>query len=412
MQTSNRRIPAAPAARQFVALTVLCLLCSEIRAALPAEQQALASANVTFAFRLLNQLASEQPGTNIFISPLGAASVLHMVANGAAARTQTEMQQVLGTAGIQQGAVNRSWRALRESLNPAGTNIILTAANAIWYRKGTPIRPEFITCNQQFFGAAVEPLDFDDPRSINTMNTWASEKTKGKISGIADGLINPLTQLFLANAVYFKGKWLEPFDVSRTKDRPFHLSATGQRKIPMMEQTRKFMYRRGSGYQSVRLEYQGWSLGMFVFLPDPDSSPQKLLSIMSGDKWQRVTRPGFTERQGTVVLPRFKMQYGVELKQPLMALGLRAAFGKADFPGISEHSLFISAIRQQAFVEVNEDGTEAAAATGLAAEQSDPEMNPPKPFEMIVDRPFLFLIEDSNSGTVLFMGVMFNPAPS
>ena len=147
---------------------------------------------------------------------------------------------------------------------------------------------------------------------------------------------------------------------------------------------------------------------MYVFLPDAGSSPEKLLGIMSGDTWQRVTEPGFSEREGTVVLPRFKLEYGVELKQPLRAMGMKAAFGKADFSGISDHPLFISAVRQRTFVEVNEEGTEAAAVTEVLI-ATGIDMNPPKPFEMIVDRPFLFLIEDKQTGTILFMGVVFDP---
>jgi serpin B len=321
------------------------------------------------------------------------------------------MQQVLGTTGLAAEAVNAANKDCDQSLNNLGTNVVLTTANAIWYRKGTPVKPEFISCNQQFFGATVDALDFGDPRSSGIMNAWASEKTHGRINGIADGLIDPLTDLFLANAVYFKGKWAVPFDVKSTKDRVFHLRAGRQKQLPMMEQTRRFDYRRGSGYQAVRLRYQGWVLAMYVFLPNAGSGPEKLIGIMNGNTWQRITEPGFSERQGTVVLPRFKLEYGVELKQPLKALGMRAAFGKADFSGIADADLFISAVRQKAFVEVNEEGTEAVAATGMTI-PSGIDDDPPKPFQMIVDRPFLFLIEDQRTKTILFMGVVFDPGVS
>ena len=147
---------------------------------------------------------------------------------------------------------------------------------------------------------------------------------------------------------------------------------------------------------------------MYVFLPDAGSSPEKLIGIMNGETWQRVTKPGFRWREGTVVLPRFKLEYGVELKQPLKALGMRAAFGGADFSGISDRRLFISALRQRAFVEVNEEGTEAAAVT-MVPITSGIVTEPPKPFQMIVDRPFLFLIEDQRTRTILFMGVVYDP---
>jgi serpin B len=150
---------------------------------------------------------------------------------------------------------------------------------------------------------------------------------------------------------------------------------------------------------------------MYVFLPDADSSPEKLIGIMNGDTWQRVTKRGFMWREGTVVLPRFKLEYGVELKQPLKALGMRAAFGKADFSGVADGVLFISAVRQRTFVEVNEEGTEAAAVTGMPQSHGS-HIDPPKPFQMIVDRPFLFLIEDQQTKTILFMGMVFDPGAS
>jgi serpin B len=150
---------------------------------------------------------------------------------------------------------------------------------------------------------------------------------------------------------------------------------------------------------------------MYVFLPDADSSPERLLSIMNGDKWQRVTLPGFSEKKGTLVFPRFKLEYGVDLEKPLRALGLRHAFEAADFSGMSSMPLFISEALQRTFVEVNEEGTEAAAVTVMDI-ASGIELNPPKPFEMIVDRPFLFVIhhfDRDGAGSILFMGVVFDP---
>ena len=227
---------------------MLCLLGFGLHAASPADQQKLASANIGFAFKLLRQLAKDQPGTNIFISPYSASAVLQMACNGARGQTKTEMQQVLGTTGMAAESLNAAKKDCDRSINSQGTNVVLTAANAIWYRKGTPVKPAFISCNQQFFGATVGALDFDDPGSVGIMNAWASDKTHGRINGIADGLINRLTELVLANAVYFKGRWEEPFDVKGTKDQVFHIRAERLKRVPMMEQTRTFTYRRGSGY--------------------------------------------------------------------------------------------------------------------------------------------------------------------
>jgi serpin B len=406
--TMNKTDSPLASSRRFVITAVLCLLCFGLHGASTADQQKLASANIGFAFKLLKQLAKDQPCTNIFISPYSASTVLQMACNGAAEQTKTEMQQVLGTTGLTAEAVNAANKDCNWALNNLGTNVVLRAANAIWYQKGTPVKPAFIACNQQFFGATVDALDFDDPRSVGIMNAWASEKTHGRINRIADGLVNPLTELVLANAVYFKGKWEEPFEVKSTKDRVFHLQTGRQKQALMMEQTREFTYRRGSGYQAVRLRYQHGDIAMYVFLPNAGSSPEKLIGIMNGDAWQRVTKPSFMWRQGTVVLPRFKLEYGIELKQPLKSLGMRAAFGKADFSGIADLGLFISAVRQRTFVEVNEEGTEAAAAT-VVPQSRGIERAPPKPFQMIVDRPFLFLIEDEITRMILFMGVVYDP---
>jgi serine protease inhibitor len=376
------------------------------------DQEALSAANNGFAFKLLKQLAKDQPVANIFISPYSASTVLQMVGSGATGQTKTEMQQVLGTTGLSSDAVSTANKEIAQSLNSGNTNITLTTANAIWYQQGAPMKPEFIARNQKFFGSTVAPLNFADPHSVDIINAWANEKTHGKISRIADGMIDPIyTRLFLANAVYFKGKWADPFDAKDTKDRPFHLRSGSQKDVPMMTQTKTFTYRRGTGYQAVRLPYEDENLAMYVFLLDTNSNPEKLIGIMNGDTWQRVTKPGFSEKEGTVVLPKFKLEYSVELEQPLQALGMKMAFNptNADFSGIAPQ-LFISAARQKTFIEVKEEGTEAAAVTGMVVPVAGGiEMPRPIPFQMIVDRPFLFLIEDKPTGTIIFMGVMFDP---
>jgi serine protease inhibitor len=408
-------VTAAAHSYRLVALIAMLFLTPAISAAPVAEDHLVASANTGFAFKLLKQLAKDQPGNNIFISPFGVSTVLQMAGNGAAGQTKAEMQQVLGTTSLIQAVVNTGSRDINQYLNTSDTNNILTIANAIWYQKGIPAKPDFLSCNQQFFGATVAPLDFTNVNAhpVDVINSWASEKTHGKITHIADGMMSPPPDLFLANAVYFKGKWEDPFDRGSTKDRAFHLRNGGQKQVPMMEKSRKFTYRRGSGYQAVRLPYEGWNLSMYVFLPDPGSGPEKLVGIMTGDKWERVTRPGFEDRDGTVVLPKFKLEYSVGLEKPLKALGMNVAFnpfGAADFSGISSRSLYISAVQQLTFVEVNEEGTEAAAVTGMAVPMSSgPEPPPPPPFKMIVDRPFLFLIADEPTGTILFMGLIFEP---
>jgi serine protease inhibitor len=379
------------------------------------DMEKLAAANNAFAFKLLKQLAAEQTNANIFVSPYSAATALQMAGNGAGGQTKTEMEQVLETSGISAAMLNSASKAATDLFNSKDTNIILTTANALWYRQSAHIKPDFLETNQKFFSSTVKPLDFGNvPAAEAEINQWASDQTHGRITGIANGMIDPVyTDLVLANAIYFKGKWLDPFDTTLTKERPFHPATGAEKILPMMEMSKTFTYRKGSGYQAVRLPYMGGDLAMYVFLPDSGSSPANLLQIMNGDKWRRVTMPGFSEHDGFVVLPKFKMENTLELNQPLEALGMKTAFDakKANFSGMFNDQHFISEVRQKAFVEVSEEGTEAAALTAIAVlAGAMPEMNPPKSFEMIVDRPFLFAIVDARSEMILFMGVIFDPA--
>jgi len=395
-------------------VALLVLLAGFHRAwAAPADRP-LAAADNAFAIKLLQQLAKDQPASNIFISPYSAATVLQMVASGAAGQTRVEMEQVLGTTGWPPDAVGAASKKVSELLQSGNTNVILTMANAIWYRQGSPVKPEFIAHNQRFFGCTLGTFNVNDPHAKDALNAWASDQTHGRITEIADDNLFAvdLPRLFLANAVYFKGKWSDPFQVEDTKERPFFLRGGGQKTMPMMTQSKTFTYRRGTGYQAVRLPYEGENLAMYVFLPDTNSSPEKLLGILNGDKWQRITKPGFSQKEGTLVLPKFKLEYRVELGEPLKSLGMKRAFGNSlqpDFSGIAP-GVGISAALQKTFVEVDEAGTEAAAVTGIMmADVSAMPMPPPHPFQMIVNRPFLFLIEDNLSGTILFLGAVFDP---
>jgi serine protease inhibitor len=374
----------------------------------------LAAANNTFAFKLLKQLADRNSTENIFVSPYSAATALQMAANGAAGQTKLEMERVLETTNLYSQELNAASKAAADLLNPKDTNVILNTANALWYRQTAQIKPAFLEANRTFFTATIKALDFANvPAAEAEINQWASNQTHGRITGIANGMIDPAyTDLILANAIYFKGKWLDPFDKNLTKERPFHPATGAAKKLPMMEMSKMFSFRKGSDYQAVRLPYMGYNLAMYVFLPDPGSSPAKLLEIMNGDKWRRVTVPGFSDRAGLVVLPKFKLENTFELNQPLKALGMKTVFDqqKADLSGMFSDPHFISEVRQKTFVEVNEEGTEAAAVTEMATPMSSAfEENPPKPFEMIVDRPFLFAIVDTRSGMILFMGLVNNP---
>lgn len=387
----------------------LCFAAGFPNAAAAQEVEKLAAADNEFAFDLLKQLVAEQPGQNIFISPFSAATALQMAANGAAGRTKTEMQRVLKTGDLPPAALNAACKSLNESLN-SQTNVTLTLANGIWYQNTLRLKPDFVSANKNFFQAKLAGVDFRRPEAADLINEWADQATHGKIQKVAQFPFPPLTRMILANAIYFKGKWAVPFDQSLTRPRDFHLPDGGVTQVPMMSQRRKFSYQESDGFQAVQLPYAGDRLEMVLFLPAPHSNPQTLLASFDGDKWRNEILPQFSEREGTLMFPKFKLDYDVVLNDALKALGLRRAFsGEADFSAMTDEPLAISQVKQKSYVAVDEEGTEAAAVTTVTMRALAMRM-PERPFEMIVDRPFLFAIADGKTQTILFLGIVNNPA--
>jgi serine protease inhibitor len=374
------------------------------------DSEKLAVANNGFAFDLLKQITKEQPAKNIFISPFSVSTALQMVGNGAAGETKMEMQRVLKTSGLSPEKLNAACKNLNQLLN-SQTNVILNLANGIWYQKQFHLKPGFISDNKIYFQTELAGVDFENPKSADIINDWADKKTRGKIKGVVQFPFPPLTRVILANAIYFKGKWADPFDKSKTKPRDFHLSGGDVRQVPMMLQGKTFGYQEGTGFQAVRLPYAGYRLQMYLFLPATNSSPQKLLADFSGENWRDNILTQFADREGTLIFPKFKINYDVELNEPLKSLGMKRAFDfrNADFSAMADEPLFVSKVKQKSFADVNEEGTEAAAVTTIVGNGSL-EINPPKPFEMIVDRPFFFVIADEQTQSILFMGIIFNPS--
>ncbi len=393
--------------RKSAFCTLLGFIAWTVLADSPGDQANLAAANTGFAFDLLKQIAAEQPDANVFISPFSVSSVLQMVANGAAGDTRAEMQRVLKTTGLVPETLDAAVRDLNQSLK-AQTNVILSLANAIWFQQGLHLKPGFVATNSRFFQAELAPVDFQKPESAQTINDWADRETRGRIKDVVRWPFPPLTRVVLANAIYFKGTWDRPFDKRATKPRPFHASGGNEKPVPAMSQRGHFSYQEGEDFQAVRLPYAGGRLQMYLFLPGTNSNPAKLLSGMDNDTWRDKIVPGFRDREGTLAFPRFKLDYDVVLNDPLQALGMRHAFDDADFSAMADEHLFISQVKQKSFVEVNEEGTEAAAVTTVMVGRMAI-MEPIKTFEMIVDRPFFFVIGDGMTQSILFMGVVHDP---
>lgn len=373
----------------------------------------LADADNGFAFDLLKQIAKEEPHGNIFISPFSAATALQMVANGATGETKNEMRRVLKTAGIRPAGLNAACQKLNQSLE-AQTNVILDLANSIWYRDDIPMVAAFVSDNNRFFQAKLGAVNFFDPKTAGMINGWAEKATRGKVKNIVRYPFDPDTALVIANAIYFKGKWAEPFDKNLTLPRDFHLGGGAVKPVPMMSKSQSFGYQEGDGFQAVELPYVGDRLQMILFLPATNSSLQQLLKSVSGKAWRDKMSPGFADCEGFLAFPKFKLDYEVILNDSLEALGMNLAFdhSHADFSAMAnDPGLAVKEVTQNSCVAVDEEGTEAAAVTSVNMTDAALPMEPPKTFEMIVDRPFFFLIADRQTQTILFMGMVNNPAP-
>jgi serpin B len=320
------------------------------------------------------------------------------------------MARVLKTAGLDPAVLNAACKELQQYLI-SETNVTLSLANGIWYEKGNQLKPGFVADNQHFFGAELAAVDFQNPSSAAAINAWADARTHGKVQNVVQFPFPPLTRVILANAIYFKGKWAKPFRKDKTLPREFHVPDGGARPVPMMEQSSGFQYQEQDDFQAVELPYTGKRLQMYLFLPATNSALPKFLANLNGDAWRKQILPAFKERGGTVIFPKFKMQYGIVLNDSLQALGMKLAFnaGSANFSSMAAEPLFVSQVKQKSYVAVDEEGTEAAAVTTTTMAGRAIAIGPP-PFRMIADRPFFFIIADSQTQAILFMGVVNDPA--
>ncbi|MBO0857667.1 MAG: serpin family protein [Chloracidobacterium sp.] len=369
----------------------------------------LVAASNAFGFDLFQQLLRQAANKNVFFSPLSVMVALGMTYNGAAGETKTGMERALKIEGMNLADLNRASSVLIEALKSSDPKIELAIANSLWTRGGMRFNEDFLERARRFYGAKISSLDFKNPESVATINNWVSGATKGKIGRIIDQ-INSEQVIFLINAVYFKGGWQKIFDKTLTKEQPFHLPDGHQRPAQMMAQSGDYLYLHGDKFQAVSLPYGNGSVTLYLFLPEQGSSVDEFLKGLSYQQWERWVN-NFKKTRGDVKLPRFKLDYEKKLNDPLKELGMGVAFNpqKADFSGIhAEKGLYISEVKHKAIVEVNEEGTEAAAATsvGIAGTSASA---PRERFTFIADRPFLMAIRDSQTGAILFMGAVMEP---
>ncbi len=358
----------------------------------------LAEKQNQFGFDLIKQLDDE----TVFISPASISLALSMVYNGAEEETKQEMESVLNFEGLTREEINIASKNLIDYLENS-EEVKLYIANSIWARKGIPFNQEFLDANEKYFDAEINNLDFSNPDSVNVINNWVSENTKNKIEKIVDE-ISSEEVMFLINAIYFKDLWINEFDKDLTSEREFHLSEEETIKVDMMQQEESFRYYEDDSLQIIELPYEG-NLSMIVFLPE---NLNNFIEDLDNEYFGKIDSA--EKQKGTLLMPKFELEYEKELNGVLKQLGMSKAFNpaEANFKGIADLSenLYINYIKHKSYVKVDEEGTEAAAVTSVSVGITSVG---PQGFYMEVNKPFFFAIRDNKTHSVLFMGKISNP---
>jgi len=366
----------------------------------------LVKANTGFGFNIFKELAAEDEDSNIFISPLSILLALAMTYNGAVGDTNLAMAEALGFNEFDLEELNSGFHDLLVSIKNADSDIELSIANSIWYKLGYEVNQDFIDRNKKYYSSEVNEIDFAAPEALDTINDWIEDATKEKIEKMLD-VIPADAVMYLINAIYFKGNWTYPFEESMTADDDFYLLDGTIKKVPMMSQKGNFAYFDGDGFSAVMLPYGQEKMAMYIILPDEGVEIDSVIESLDEGSWNEI-RQSFSGTEVSLVMPKYKMEYGVKLINDVLTnLGMGIAFSlEADFSGISP-GIFISRVLHKAVIEVNEKGSEAAAATVVEMEEST--MEPTEIVEFIVNRPFFFTISDDRSGSILFMGKVVEP---
>ena len=373
-------------------------------------EPSVVEANTKFSFNLFNEILNAEQNKNIFISPFSVSVALAMTLNGAADATEQAMTETLQLQDNDSEAINTSYALLLRALKASDPKVALTIANSLWVRQNFTFNQDFLQRNTDYFGAEVSTLDFNDPNSVNTINQWVNTNTNGKIEKILEK-IDPAEVLYLINAIYFKGAWQTEFDPANTRDNPFHLANGSQKQVPMMNREDKYPFYYTSNFTAISLPYGDGRVSMYIFLPSQNSSLDQFLENLNAENWENWLSQ-FGKRKVWIQIPKFKIEYGTNLDGVLKALGMGIAFDEnaANFSRMLPKeatiigNLFISRVDHKAYVEVNEEGTEAAAVTNVGISITS------APPQFIANRPFFFAIHDNETKVVLFMGTVVDPA--
>lgn len=366
--------------------------------------------NTAFALELYHQLRNSSE--NLFFSPYSISNALAMTYAGARGQTAAEMAQVLHFQ-LEPNRLHPAFAQLITALEADNASLYeLAIANRLWSQQNEAFVPEFLNVTEHYYNAPLQQLDFINAteNARLTINAWVEQQTQNKIQNLLPkGIVDSFTRLVLTNAIYFKGNWLVPFDERQTQNQLFYLSSGETIEVPMMHQMEYWNYADLDGLQVLELPYQGETLSMVILVPEQLDGLAALEQQLTPDtlqQWLKAAEEYPMEMEGipvSVWLPKFNLTSTLELEEILSAMGMPQAFSDADFSGMNgQKDLKISKVIHKAFVEVNEQGTEAAAATAVGATRGGSQ-------NCRIDRPFIFLIRDLESGSILFLGRVVNP---
>lgn len=407
----------------FLLISALVILLSACQTAkdstkkpLPADVKSndykeIITPNNALGFQLLSKVERDNDG-NVFISPTSLFMALSMVYNGAEGETKEEMARALQLNEVEAETLNKANASLMNVLQKDEASIQLSIANSVWLSEDFHFQQEFKENTQDYFDAKIEEIDVHDGASADKINDWVSNATNHKIEKMVDAPLNPDLVTYLLNAIYFKGDWLYAFDEEMTRKEDFYLKDGTTKEVPMMSMTEELLYMENELFQAVGLPYDGETMRMNVWVPKENVPMEDFYQTFTLDSWTGW-QDAFEKREGTVILPKFTMDYETNLNDVLQQLGMKRAFEKeAEFSKLIEEDVpvWISSVKQKTFIEVNEKGTEAAAVTGV--EMVTESAPADKPFFIQANRPFFLTITDVETGIILFMGGIGNPVES
>ena len=373
------------------------------------QSEVVASAN-QFAFDLFRPVAvGEERGTNIMISPFSITSALSMTLNGAAGETFNAVRSTLRYDVQSLEEINDTYRRLATEMVPVDERVIIEIANSVWAENNFQVKKEFMDALKDWYLAEARNFDVTDPRSVDLINGWIEEKTHDRIQNMLLSLDRDLVML-LINAVYFNGKWKHQFDSKNTTERPFYITPGNPVQVLVMYQKQKFAMSRTEKMTLVELPYGQGNYSMVVALPDEGIAPAEIVTGLDAGKWEDwMESLSYGPTEVEIYMPKFKYEYKRRLNDDLISLGMGPAFapGIADFSRISDEEIFISFVLHQTFIENKEEGTEAAAATVIGFTRTS---LPPEPEVIDINRPFLYFIRETTTGTIVFMGLVADPA--